>query len=63
MTGNAGNGRRGDRALRKSPTSQSNTFADHYHAVRALGASAFKGVEILASDATRELIAERGQQT
>ena len=34
----------------------------HYHAVRVLGASAFKGVEILASDATRELIAERGQQ-
>jgi len=34
----------------------------HFHAVRALGASAFKGVEILASDATRALIAERGQQ-
>lgn len=34
----------------------------HYHAVRVLGASAFKGAEILASDATRGLIAERGQQ-
>ena len=34
----------------------------HYHAVRALGASAFKAAEILASDATRSLIAERGQQ-
>jgi len=34
----------------------------HYHAVRALGASAFKGAEILSSDATRGLIAERGQQ-
>ncbi len=34
----------------------------HYHAVRVLGASAFKGAEILASDATRKLIAERGQQ-
>ena len=34
----------------------------HYHAVRVLGASAFKGVEILASDATRGLIAERGKQ-
>jgi glyoxylase-like metal-dependent hydrolase (beta-lactamase superfamily II) len=34
----------------------------HYHAVRALGASAFKGAEILASDATRGLIAERGKQ-
>jgi glyoxylase-like metal-dependent hydrolase (beta-lactamase superfamily II) len=29
----------------------------HYHAVRALGASAFKDAEILASDATRGLIA------
>ncbi len=34
----------------------------HYHAVRVLGASAFKGAELLASDATRGLIAERGQQ-
>ncbi|MEJ2434947.1 MAG: MBL fold metallo-hydrolase, partial [Pseudolabrys sp.] len=34
----------------------------HYHAVRVLGASAFKGAEILCSDATRGLIAERGQQ-
>jgi glyoxylase-like metal-dependent hydrolase (beta-lactamase superfamily II) len=34
----------------------------HYHAARALGASAFKGAEILASDATRNLIAERGKQ-
>ena len=34
----------------------------HYHAVRALGASAFKGAEILASDTTRGLIAERGKQ-
>lgn len=34
----------------------------HYHAVRALGASAFKGAEILASNATRDLIAERGKQ-
>jgi glyoxylase-like metal-dependent hydrolase (beta-lactamase superfamily II) len=33
----------------------------HYHAVRVLGASAYKGAEILASAATRELIAERGQ--
>src|SRR4029077_19411572 len=30
----------------------------HYHAVRALGASAYKGAEILASDVTRGLIAE-----
>jgi glyoxylase-like metal-dependent hydrolase (beta-lactamase superfamily II) len=34
----------------------------HYHAVRVLGASAFRNAEILASDATRGLIAERGQQ-
>ena len=34
----------------------------HHHAVRTLGASAFKGAEIIASDVTRGLIAERGQQ-
>jgi len=34
----------------------------HYHAVRVLGASAFKDAEILACDATRGLIAERGKQ-
>jgi glyoxylase-like metal-dependent hydrolase (beta-lactamase superfamily II) len=34
----------------------------HYHAVRVLGASAYMAREILASDATRDLIAERGQQ-
>jgi len=34
----------------------------HYHAVRALGASAFKGAEIVASDATRALIVERGKE-
>jgi glyoxylase-like metal-dependent hydrolase (beta-lactamase superfamily II) len=34
----------------------------HYHAVRVLGASAYAGAEILASDATRALIVERGQQ-
>lgn len=34
----------------------------HYHAVRVLGASAYKGAEILASDTTRALIAERGRQ-
>jgi len=34
----------------------------HYHAARTLGASAFKDAEILASDATRGLIAERGKQ-
>ena len=34
----------------------------HYHAVRVFGASAFTDAEILASDTTRRLIVERGQQ-
>ncbi|HLN09636.1 MAG TPA: MBL fold metallo-hydrolase [Xanthobacteraceae bacterium] len=34
----------------------------HYHAVRVLGASAFRSAEVLASDTTRGLIAERGRQ-
>ena len=34
----------------------------HYHAARTLGAAAFAGATIVASDATRALIAERGQQ-
>ena len=34
----------------------------HYHAVRVLGASAYKADHIIASEATRALIAERGAQ-
>ncbi len=34
----------------------------HYHAVRVLGASGYNAHAIIASDATRALIAERGQQ-
>lgn len=34
----------------------------HYHAVRVLGASAYEGAEIIASDVCRDMIAERGQQ-
>ncbi len=34
----------------------------HYHAVRVLGASAYAGAEIIASDVTRAMIVERGQQ-
>ncbi|WP_439572893.1 MBL fold metallo-hydrolase [Phreatobacter sp.] len=34
----------------------------HYHAVRVLGASAYEGATVLASDATRGLIVERGEQ-
>ena len=34
----------------------------HYHAVRVLGASAYGGAEIIASDVTRDLIVQRGQQ-
>jgi glyoxylase-like metal-dependent hydrolase (beta-lactamase superfamily II) len=34
----------------------------HYHAVRVLGASGYQDAEVLASDATRKLIVERGRQ-
>ena len=34
----------------------------HYHAVRVLGASGYEGAEVIASDVTRRLIVERGQQ-
>lgn len=34
----------------------------HYHAVRVLGASAYQDAEILASETTRALVAERGHQ-
>jgi glyoxylase-like metal-dependent hydrolase (beta-lactamase superfamily II) len=34
----------------------------HYHAVRVLGASGYQDAEILASDATRALIVERGRE-
>ena len=33
----------------------------HYHAVRTLGASAYKGASVVASQGTYELIAERGE--
>ena len=34
----------------------------HYHAVRVLGASAYRAGHVIASEATRELIRERGEQ-
>ena len=34
----------------------------HYHAVRVLGVSAFSASEVIASEATRKLIVERGEQ-
>jgi glyoxylase-like metal-dependent hydrolase (beta-lactamase superfamily II) len=34
----------------------------HYHAVRVLGASAYQADNVIASEATREMIVERGQQ-
>ncbi len=34
----------------------------HYHAVRVLGASGYEGAQIIASDVTRDMIVERGQQ-
>jgi glyoxylase-like metal-dependent hydrolase (beta-lactamase superfamily II) len=47
------------RAATDKPITQ--VLLTHYHAVRVLGASAYKDAEILASDATRALIVERGQ--
>ncbi len=34
----------------------------HYHAVRVMGAAAYGGAQVIASEATRELIIERGKQ-
>ena len=34
----------------------------HYHAVRVLGASAYEGADVIASDACRAMTVERGQQ-
>ncbi len=34
----------------------------HYHAVRVLGANAYKGAEVIASDVCRAMTVERGQQ-
>jgi glyoxylase-like metal-dependent hydrolase (beta-lactamase superfamily II) len=34
----------------------------HYRVVRVLGASAYEGAQIVASEVTRDLIVERGQQ-
>lgn len=34
----------------------------HYHAVRVLGASAFEAQDIIMSEASRDLVAERGEQ-
>jgi glyoxylase-like metal-dependent hydrolase (beta-lactamase superfamily II) len=34
----------------------------HYHAVRVLGASAYRAQEVIASDTCRAMIAERGQE-
>ena len=34
----------------------------HYHAVRVLGASGYKGAEVIASDVCRDMTVERGQQ-
>src|SRR5580765_6224101 len=34
----------------------------HYHAVRVLGASAYKSQDVVATEGTRRLIVERGEQ-
>jgi glyoxylase-like metal-dependent hydrolase (beta-lactamase superfamily II) len=51
------------RRIRKlSPKPIRYVVLTHYHAVRVLGASAYRAEHIIASDATRELIRERGAQ-
>lgn len=40
----------------------SHVVLTHYHAVRVLGASAFKADQIIMSDAARAMVAERGQE-
>ena len=40
----------------------SHVVLSHYHAVRVLGASGYEGAEIIASEVTRSMIVERGQQ-
>ena len=40
----------------------SHVVLTHYHAVRVLGASGYAGAEVIASDITRDMITERGQQ-
>lgn len=48
-------GRRVDRPVRY-------VLLTHFHAAATLGASTYRGAEIVASDATRALMAERGKQ-
>ena len=45
-----------------TPKPVTQVVLSHYHAVRVLGASGYPGAAIIASDVTRELIGERGQQ-
>ena len=40
----------------------SHVVLTHYHAVRVLGASAFKAPQIIMSEAARNMVAERGQE-
>jgi glyoxylase-like metal-dependent hydrolase (beta-lactamase superfamily II) len=50
------------RIRRVTPKPIKYVVLSHYHAVRVLGASAYRAQEIIASDATLELIRERGAQ-
>ena len=40
----------------------SHVVLTHYHAVRVLGASAFKAPQVIMSEAARNMVAERGQE-
>ncbi len=44
-----------------TPLPVRHVFLTHYHAVRVLGASAFEGATVIASDGTQAWIRERGQ--
>jgi glyoxylase-like metal-dependent hydrolase (beta-lactamase superfamily II) len=50
------------RVAKVTPKPIKYVLLSHYHAVRVLGASAFNASEIIASDTTRKLIVERGEQ-
>lgn len=51
-----------DRVRKVTDKPITHVLLTHYHAVRVLGASAYNAKAILASDATRDLIVERGKQ-
>lgn len=50
------------RIAQVTPLPVETVILSHYHAVRVLGASGYPAKAVIASEATRELIVERGQQ-